>query len=545
MNISSAGDTIQSLISSAVEGSTNLAAKLVPDTQMSKVLLATGIVAAATVVRSTMAKVNKRDDKGHPIPPGPTPWPIFGSFWSLTKYPELVFTDWARKYGDLYSFWLGNQLFLIVSDPGIVKDLLVTRGKTYSSRKLMFIKNQTIFTGRGITDSQYNDTWRKHRRIAMRHLHPTAVDNYAHVMEFEALELVRTLYRDGQAGQAPINPQPHAGRCSLNNMLTIAFATRTDSLEHPMVATALKISREFMNCTGPVANMVDHVELLQYLPTKMHQRGKDLHDTLIRVYGDMIHDMEKRMAAGEQIPHCLVKDLILTREEENLDWQDMCMLASAFMIGGVETTAAIMQWFAALIPSYPDIQAKAHEELDRVIGRGRMPTLADETSLPYIRALIKEIERVHNPFWLGAPHYTTADDVYQGHFIPKDTVVIINSYAMHMNPQRHPDPEKFLPERYLGDNTSQSESANQADPYARDHWIFGAGRRVCAGIAVAEREIYLAVARMLWCFTMHKIPGEEIDLKEYDGLSGRSPVPFRIKMVPRHDQVAEVLGMSD
>lgn len=58
---------------------------------------------------------------------------------------------------------------------------------------------------------------------------------------------------------------------------------------------------------------------------------------------------------------------------------------------------------------------------------------------------------------------------------------------------------------------------------------------------VAEREVFLAISRMLWAFKMEEIPGESIDLKEYDGLSGRSPVPFRIKMIPRHEKVAEIL----
>lgn len=60
---------------------------------------------------------------------------------------------------------------------------------------------------------------------------------------------------------------------------------------------------------------------------------------------------------------------------------------------------------------------------------------------------------------------------------------------------------------------------------------------------VAEREIGLAISRMLWAFSMEEIPGEPIDLKEYDGLSGRSPVPFRIKMVPRHEKVQRAFGI--
>lgn len=73
--------------------------------------------------------------------------------------------------------------------------------------------------------------------------------------------------------------------------------------------------------------------------------------------------------------------------------------------------------------------------------------------------------------------------------------------------------------------------------------MFGAGRRICPGMIVAEREIWLAISRMLWAFKMEGIPGEPIDLKEYDGLSGRSPVPFRIRMIPRDENVAKILGV--
>lgn len=68
-------------------------------------------------------------------------------------------------------------------------------------------------------------------------------------------------------------------------------------------------------------------------------------------------------------------------------------------------------------------------------------------------------------------------------------------------------------------------------------------RRICPGMLVAEREIWLTIARMLWAFDMTEIPGEPIDLKEYDGLSGRSPVAFRVKMTPRDENVAAVLEL--
>ncbi|KXN83518.1 3-hydroxyphenylacetate 6-hydroxylase [Leucoagaricus sp. SymC.cos] len=483
------------------------------------------------------------DNNGNHIPGGPIGLPIVGSFPFLTHYPELTLDYWAKRYGPLYSIWLGNQLFIIISDPNIVKDLMVTNGAVFSSRKEMFLKSQMIFAGRGITVTPYNDRWRKHRRIATIWLNKQAVEGYTNVLDYEATVLVQDLYKYGKAGCAPVNPQPHAGRCSLNNMLTVVFGIRADSIDHPLVASALKMSREFMNCTGPVSNLTDFMPILQRLPNYMTNRGKQLHTDLVETYGGLIQEIEAKMKSGTDVPDCLVKTMLQIKDTEQLDFLDMAFLCSAFMIGGVESTASIMQWFSALIPAYPHIQAKAHEELDRVVGRDRLPTVEDVKDLPYISAIIKEVERRHNPLWLGTPHVNTQDFTYRGQFIPKDTLLISNTYTMHHDPQHYPEPFSFNPDRYLTDHTLSSESANLPNAMERDHWTFGVGRRICPGILVAEREIFLAISRMLWAFKMEQLPGEPINLKEYDGLSGRSPVPFRVKMIPRHDKVTEVLSL--
>ncbi|THH14404.1 hypothetical protein EW146_g5920 [Bondarzewia mesenterica] len=499
---------------------------------------------AATILYLTFGSLFGKplvDKQGNKIPDGPCGLPIVGSFPFLTSYPELTLDHWAKKFGDLYSLWLGNQLFVIVSDPAIVKDLMVTNGAVFSSRKEMFVKSQIVFVGRGITATPYNDRWRKHRRIAFGWLNQRAVDSYTSVLDREATVLMKALYEESKAGTVPVNPQPHAGRCSLNNMATITFGTRTDSINHPLVGRALKLSREFMNCTGPMSNLVDFIPLLQRLPNPMLSRGKKLHKGLVDTYGGMIKDIERRLNNGEQVVDCLAKTMIQVREEEELDHLDMTILTSAFMIGGVETTAAIMQWFSALIPAHPEVQRKAQEELDRVVGRDRLPTVEDEKDLPYCHAIVKEVERCHNPFWLGTPHVASEDFTYKGQFIPKDTVVVVNAWTLHHNPARHTDPYSFNPDRYINDHFTSADSANLTDPYERDHWMFGVGRRICPGMIVAEREIWLTISRMLWAFNMKEIPGEPIDLKEYDGLSGRSPVPFRITLTPRDAKVKEVL----
>ena len=128
------------------------------------------------VLPTFRSKKPKNDLK---IPPGPRGWPIVGilrlrhshaelatfltcmagSFNSLTNYPELVLDKWAKAFGKIYSVWLGNQLFVVVSDPSIAKDLMVTNGNVVSSRKEMYVKSQTVFAGRGITATPYNNRW--------------------------------------------------------------------------------------------------------------------------------------------------------------------------------------------------------------------------------------------------------------------------------------------------------------------------------------------------------------------------------------------------
>jgi cytochrome P450 len=90
-----------------------------------------------------------------------------------------------------------------------------------------------------------------------------------------------------------------------------------------------------------------------------------------------------------------------------------------------------------------------------------------------------QVERLHAPFWMGTPHFSTEDHVYSVNgnemYIPKDTVVILNCFTLHHDEQRYPEPFKFNPDRYAGDDLNCMDSSKLSDPTKRDHWAFGAG----------------------------------------------------------------------
>ena len=97
-------------------------------------------------------------------------------------------------------------------------------------------------------------------------------------------------------------------------MLTIVFGTRTESTDDPLVKTALRVSREFMNCTGPMSNLTDFVNPLQWFTNPFTARPKNLHEDLVKSYGGMIKDIERRMQAGEQVQDCSAKTMLQVRE---------------------------------------------------------------------------------------------------------------------------------------------------------------------------------------------------------------------------------------
>ena len=112
------------------------------------------MVLALSFIYPLIFRRDLRDKDGHPIPPGP-----LLRYPYLRRFPERALQAWSRTYGPLFSVWMGNQLFVVISDARIAKDLFVSNGAIFSSRKQYFMKSQTILRGRAITATAYSDKW--------------------------------------------------------------------------------------------------------------------------------------------------------------------------------------------------------------------------------------------------------------------------------------------------------------------------------------------------------------------------------------------------
>jgi cytochrome P450 len=215
---------------------------------------------------------------------------------------------------------------------------------------------------------------------------------------------------------------------------------------------------------------------------------------------------------------------------------------------GSETTSSLLNSAIKYLARYPEVQARANYEVSVAIGDHRSPTFEDEEQLPYIRAMVKEVLRIRPVAAVGSPHFTTEDLVYKDMFIPKGTVVTINQWALHFTEERYQDPLAFRPERYLNHPLKAGAYTGLADPYARDHFAFGAGRRVCPGLHLAENSLFITLAKIAWAFEIKPAVNEHgmeipVDVSDtaYDEGVNTLPNPYKIRFKPRNATREKVL----
>jgi len=195
-----------------------------------------------------------------------------------------------------------------------------------------------------------------------------------------------------------------------------------------------------------------------------------------------------------------------------------------------------MKFFFVAMLLYPDIQQKAQDELDSVIGRDRLPTFEDRPRLPFIDAVCKEILRWRPVTPLALPHAAMKDDIYDGFFIPKGAVVIPNSWAMLHDPTLYPEPDIFKPERFINTDGSLRDDPNLAS-------AFGFGKRICPGRHVVDATLFIVVASLLAAFNIKRGEGGGSKPSDYTftGTLSSRPDPFSCSFIPRDEKARELI----
>uniref|UniRef100_A0A803MCT9 Uncharacterized protein n=1 Tax=Chenopodium quinoa TaxID=63459 RepID=A0A803MCT9_CHEQI len=193
------------------------------------------------------------------------------------------------------------------------------------------------------------------------------------------------------------------------------------------------------------------------------------------------------------------------------------------VIGGTDTTAAMVEWAMAEMLQHPRVVRKFQEELTEVVGLNNTVEEVHLPKLKYLNAVVKETLRMHPSSPLLIPHCPSKDTSVGGYMVPKGARIFLNVYAIQRDPKLWEDPLLFQPERFL------STSSASVD-YLGSHFQFlpfGSGRRICPGIPLAERMSVLVLASLMNAFEW-KLPTDttEVDFSEKFGLVVKKSEPL-------------------
>lgn len=201
---------------------------------------------------------------------------------------------------------------------------------------------------------------------------------------------------------------------------------------------------------------------------------------------------------------------------------------------GTDAMAVLMEWTLARLVLHRDVQAKAHRELDEVVGgNSQAVTESAVPSLPYLQALLKEALRMHPPGPLLSWRHRAISDTYvDGHLVPAGTTAMVNQWAISRDPEVWDAPLEFRPERFLPGGEGQDVSVLGADGRLVP---FGSGRRSCPGKSLAMTTVTAWMATLLHEFEWLPASdtGTGVDLSEVLRLSCEMAVPLEVRVRPR------------
>ncbi|KAF9736766.1 hypothetical protein PMIN01_04545 [Paraphaeosphaeria minitans] len=458
------------------------------------------------------------------MPPGPTPLPFIGNKHQLPKsQPWIQFQEWSNQYGPIFTIWIGRKPTVIISDPVVAAELMEKRSTKYSSRPRMVAMGEILWDGASILVQPYGKEWSIRRKLLHQAMTPKALRLYKPTQTAEASRLCYQLL------ETPNSWEKLLERFTSSIVFAVAYGHRIDSLNAEVIRQRFKFMHYASSLNVPGKYQVESFPFLKHVPdvlapwkVEMKRHGQEEAAANMQLVDLVRSDIARANTRGEEIPESLCKLLLELREKESLlsDRDFSYIPASLFGAGSDTTASTLCSAFLALV-THPGTLRAAHEELDRVIGPDRTPIFEDEASLPYVRALVKEVLRWRPVAVLGGtPHASTENDHYEGYYIPAGTTILGNSWAINLNEDYYPNPHHFNPERFL--DTALLEKAKnptpetgKAHPAKAGHSSFGWGRRICPGADLAANSLFIALAKILWAFDIAPLKGVRYDTFAY------------------------------
>ncbi|OVA07650.1 Cytochrome P450 [Macleaya cordata] len=421
--------------------------------------------------------IMRSTSNGKKLPPGPRGFPLVGNLFSLEADLHLYLAKLAQVYGPILKLQLGRKCCVVVSSSSLSKEVLRDQDATFANRDAPIAGLVSTYGGLDIG-------WSPKVRQTVRDLY----------------------YKIDTQGEE---------RTSVGNEFRQVIFEIVELLGKPNVSDLFPVLRWF-DIQG------------------IERRAKTLLAWFDRIFKSVIDQrlkMDKANQTQKQSKDFLQFLLELMEQQDAKIPISMTQLKALFMdifVAGTDTTSTTLEWTMTETMHNPEIMRKVQEELDEVVGMDNMVEESNLSKLHYLDAVVKETFRLHPVVPLAVPHCPSSSCIVGGYLVPKGARVLFNVWAIHRDPEAWDNPLVFRPERFLTDPKKYDYSGNNFNYLA-----FGSGRRICAGIPLAERMLRYVLASLLHSFEWRLPEGTQLDLTERFGFVLKKSTPLVAIPTPR------------
>ncbi|KAH9886422.1 putative cytochrome P450 [Xylariomycetidae sp. FL2044] len=489
------------------------------------------------------------------LPPGPKPLPLIGNLHQLPKsLPWLELYHMSKQHGPIMHLNMAGQPLIVLSSNRAAQDLLSRRGGRYSERPRMVMSGELVTKGMHMLLRPYDAAYKLHQRMEAPLLMIQAARCYQPIQDLESRQLLwDVLHEHDVSGEKGIDFNHHFERAMASFIYCVQYGFRLKTGFEQELQDAHHVMAEFSR-TGQVgAYLVDTLPWLNYLPKPLAPWKKE---------GEMLYELERALHVGNFEKGLANPGWNFSKHMKNSpEGRDMSVEELAFDVGiladaALDTSTVILSWFiVAWITCGTRWVPQARAQLEKVVGKDRLPTYEDRPRLAYIDAIVHEVMRWRPAAPGGVPHFIKTEDTYAGYRIPANSVVIGNHYAIARDESTFGEaPDEFRPERWLVDEGSYDgpvvDACGLDTKSLKDlpSVGFGFGRRICTGRHIARSQLFLQVARVLWAFdveagVVNESTGKKFEIDDMDCCEGfiTYPKSFKAVMRPRGQWVRDVI----
>ncbi|XP_028788115.1 cytochrome P450 81E8-like [Neltuma alba] len=470
------------------------------------------------------------------LPPGPPSLPILGNLLQLKQPLHSHLHSLSQKYGSIFSLRFGSRFAVIVSSPSAVEECF-TKNDIIFANRLPTQKTKYIgYNNTVLIASTYGDHWRNLRRISSLEILSThRINSFLNLRVDETKLLLRKLSRESRKDFKKVELGSMFSDLTFNTIMRMVAGKRYYGDESDL--TNMEEAKRFRDVMQEIlsfslgtkdSNLGDFLPLFRWIDYNGYQKrlrrvGKTLDELL-----QGLVDEHRYKKDGLESTNTLIDHLLASQESEPQYYTDEIIkgLVLVLIIAGTDTSAITLEWAMSYLLNHPEVLEKARIELVAQVGEERLVEEADLPKLSYLKCIISETLRLSPAAPMLVPHVASDDCSVGGYDVPRGTMLLVNAWAIHRDPDLWTVPLSFKPERFeIGEGE------------ARKLIAFGMGRRACPGAGLAQRTVGLTLASLIQCFDWKRVSDSKNDMTERGGSLMPKAIPLQA-----HCKARPILG---